>query len=180
MIEWSIVCNHGWDKNKRVSLFFRILSHICVVSMFLMRRLHLTRSCASSPDSSLSDKSFLMLSNHLRFGLPLLLFPGTSITITLLPTYSSSLLNTCPYHSCTFLDISPTFAVPLILSFLIQSSLVNPLIHPSILIDLTNEFVIQTYSIASATAFEIKQSALETVLGIQCSAFLATMHGRNE
>ena len=31
-----------------------------------------------------------MLSNHLRFGLPLLLFPGTSIAITLLPTYSSS------------------------------------------------------------------------------------------
>ena len=49
-----------------------------------------------------------MLSNHLRFGLPLLLFPGTSIT--LLPTYSSSLLDTCPYHfnllSCTFLDVS--------------------------------------------------------------------------
>ena len=32
-----------------------------------MRRLHLTRSCASSP-----DKSFLKLSNHLCFGLPLL------------------------------------------------------------------------------------------------------------
>ena len=82
-----------------------------------------------------SDKSFLMLSNHLHFGLPLLLFPGTSIPISLLPTYLSSLLNTCPYHfnllSCTFLDISPTFVVPLILSFLIMSSLVTPLIHPN-------------------------------------------------
>ena len=42
----------------------------------------------------------------------------------------SSRLNTCPYHfnlfSCTFLDISPTFVVPLILSFLILSSLVTP------------------------------------------------------
>ena len=91
-----------------------------------MRHLNLIRSCASSPDNSLSDKSFLMLSNHLRlFSLPLLFSPATSIT--LLPTYSSSLLNTCPYHfnllSCTFLDISPTFAVPLILSFLILSEL---------------------------------------------------------
>ena len=45
----------------------------------------------------------------------------------------ASLLNTCPYNfkllSCTFLDISPTFAIPLILSFLILSSLVTPLIH---------------------------------------------------
>ena len=63
-----------------------------------MRRLHLGRSCTSSSDNPLSDKSFLMLSNHLCFGLPLLLFPGTSIPITLFPTYSSSLLETCPYH----------------------------------------------------------------------------------
>ena len=87
---------------------------------------------------SLSDKSFLMMSNHLRFGL--LLLPGTSIVITLLPTYSSSLLNTCPYHfnllCCTFFDISPTFVVPLILSFLILSSLVTPLI----LISATSNF----------------------------------------
>ena len=78
-------------------------------SMFLTRRLHWTRSWASSLDNSLSDKSFLMLSNHLRFGLSLLLFPSTSIPITLLPTYSSSLLNTCPNHfnllSCTFFFI---------------------------------------------------------------------------
>ena len=48
------------------------------------------------------------------------------------PTYSSSLFKTCPYHfnllSCTFLDISPTFVAPLILSFLILSSLVP---HPT-------------------------------------------------
>ena len=117
-----------------------------------MRRLHLARSWASSLDNSLSDKSFLMLSNHLRFGLPLLLFPGTSIAITLLPTYSSSLLNTCPYHFnllyCTFLDISPTFVVPLILSFLILSSSVTPLIHLNILICATSNF----FSCVSFTA----------------------------
>ena len=93
--------------------FFFIFSHFYVGSMCLVRRLHLDRSCASSSDNPLSDKSFLMLSIHLRFGLPLLLFPGTSIPNTLFPTYSSSLLETCPYHfnllSCTFLDISPTF-----------------------------------------------------------------------
>ena len=81
---------------------------------------------------------------HLRFGLPLLLFPGTSIAINLLPTYSSSLLSTCPYHfnllSCTFMDISPTFVVPLILSFLILSSLLTPLIHRNILISATSNF----------------------------------------
>ena len=109
-----------------------------------MRRLHLAWSCVSSLDNSLSDKSFLMLANHLHFGLPLLLFPGTSIAITLLPTYSSSLLSTCPYHfnllSYTFLDISPTFVVPVILSFLILSSLVTPLIHLNILISATSNF----------------------------------------
>ena len=72
--------------------FFFIFSHFYVGSMCLVRRLHLGLSFASSSDNRLSDKSFLMLSNHLRFGLTLLLFPGTSIPITLLPTYSSSLL----------------------------------------------------------------------------------------
>ena len=51
--------------------FFRILSHFYVGSMFLMRRLHLAWSWAFSPDNSL--RQVLMLSNHLRFGLPLLL-----------------------------------------------------------------------------------------------------------
>ena len=92
--------------------FCSIFFHFYVGSVILMRLLHLARSCVSSLDNSLSDKSFLLLSNHLLFVLPLLLFPGTSITITLFPTYSSSLLNTCPYHfnllSCTFLAISPT------------------------------------------------------------------------
>ena len=37
-----------------IVFFFRILSHFYVGSMFLTRRLHLARSCASSPDNSLS------------------------------------------------------------------------------------------------------------------------------
>ena len=133
-----------------------------------MRRLHLTQSCASSPDNSLSDKSLLMLSNHLRFGLPLLLFPGTSILITLLPTYSFSLLNTCPYHfnllSCTFLDISHTFVVRLILSFLILSSLVTPLIHLNILISATSNFFSCAFFTAQFSAPYII-AGLTTVFG---------------
>ena len=137
--------------------------------MFLMRGLHLTRSCASSPDNnySLSDKSFFVLWNHLRFGLPLLLFPGTFITITLLPTYSSSRLNTCPCHfnllSCTFLDISPTFVVPLIISFPILSSLVTPLIHLNILIPATSNFFYCAFFAAHVSAPNII-AGLATVL----------------
>ena len=40
----------------------------------------------------------------------------------------------------TFLEISPTFVVPLILSFLILSSLVTPTIHRNILISATSNF----------------------------------------
>ena len=113
-------------------------------------------SCASSLDNSLSDKSFLMLSNHLCFGLPLLLFPGTSIPITLFPTFSSSPPKACPYHfnllSCTFLDISPTFVVPLILSFLILSILVTPLIHLNILNSSTSNFFFCAFLAAPVSA----------------------------
>ena len=52
-------------------IFFRIVSHFYVGSLIVMPPF--TGSCASSPDNSLSEKSFMMLSNHLRFGLPLIL-----------------------------------------------------------------------------------------------------------
>ena len=54
-----------------------------------------------------------------------------------LPTHSSYHLNTWPCHfkllSCTILDISPTFAIPVIFSFLILSSLVTQIIHRHLL-----------------------------------------------
>ena len=137
-------------------LLVLIFSHFYVVSMCLMRLLHLARSCVSSLDNSFSDKSFPMLSIHLLFGFTLLLFPCTSIAITLLPTHSSSLISTCPYHfnllSCTFLDISPTFVVPIILSFLILSSLVTPLIHLIILISATSNFFYCAFFTAQVSA----------------------------
>ena len=54
---WYTIC-------KLIFFLFRIFSHFYVVSMFLMRRLHLTHSCSLSPDSSLYEKSFLMLFNY--------------------------------------------------------------------------------------------------------------------
>ena len=66
-------------------------------------------------------------------GLPLLLRSCTFMSIILLSTPSSSLLSTWPYHlnltSCTFLDSSATFTVPLIRVLGILSLLVTPDIH---------------------------------------------------
>ena len=53
--------------------------------------------------------------------------PGTSITITLLPTYPSSLLITCPYHVNL---LSCTFVFHLIILFFILSSFMSSK-HPS-------------------------------------------------
>ena len=98
----------------------------------------------SSPENYLPDTSFLMLSNKLSVSITLLPFSSTSITITILPTCVSSLLNICPYQfnllSCTFLYIYSTLVVPLILTFLILSSLVAPLIHEQILISAAPNF----------------------------------------
>ena len=110
-----------------------------------MRHLQRTRSCASSPDNSLTDNLLLMLSNHLRFGLPLLLFPVTYITITRLAILLLLFdLNACPYHFnftfLHFLDILSTFVVLLIRSFKILSTLVTAIIHLNILISATSNF----------------------------------------
>ena len=97
----------------------------------------------SSPDNFLSDKSFFMLYNHLPFGLPPVLFPGTPIT--LLPTYSSSsLLNTCmpiPLQP-TFLHFLGYFShlrCPSN-SFIPNSVQLGDSTNPSILISATSNF----------------------------------------
>ena len=88
--------------------FLCILSNLHVGSMlFRMRRHHLTRSCASSSASSPSDRSFLMLSNHLCFGIPLLLIPRHfhhSLNITV--------LTNTPYSICLLLLPPPLFPLP--------------------------------------------------------------------
>ena len=86
-----------------------------------------------SRQSLLFHISSFTFSNHLLLGLPLFRLPCTSISFLCSAPVSSSL---APYHfnllSWTFFAISPTFAVPLILSFLILSSFVT--LHGSILI----------------------------------------------
>ena len=107
-----------------------------------MRRLHLTRSCASSPDSSHSDKSFLIIQP------PLLWFSSPSQPLhhhhsLAYIFFMSSHYTSVPLFllSCTYSeDISPTFAVSLTLSFLILFSLLTPPVHLNILISATSNF----------------------------------------
>ena len=82
--------------------------------------------------------SLLHASFHLKFGRPLLRFPGMSTTSILLTMCSSFILLTWPYHfsrfSILFLESCTTLVVPLMCSFRILSLLVTPHIHLSILI----------------------------------------------
>ena len=82
-----------------------------------------------------------LLSIHLRLGRPLLLFPGTTMSIIFLDKLSSSLLLICPYKFNRFclrnVEIWHTLASSCMLWFLTWSFLVLPLIHRSILISAT-------------------------------------------
>ena len=81
-------------------------------------------------------------SRNLVFGLPLFFFPGNSISITLLPKYSWSLLMTCPYHLnlpfLIFIPNSSTLNLPLMYLFLILSFFVTPIANLNILISATS------------------------------------------
>ena len=89
-----------------------------------------------------SVMSLLHASFHLRFGRPLLVFPGMSTSSILLTMCSSFILLTWPYHfsrfSVIFLDACTTLVVPLMCLFWISSLLVTPHIHLSILISFTS------------------------------------------
>ena len=109
--------------------------------------------------------SSFITSKNLLFGLPLFLYPDNSISILFLPTYSWSLLITCPYHlslpSLIFILNRSTLTVPLMYSFLILSFLVTPMANLNIFISATSIsytcfFVTATvsnpYTIAGLTA----------------------------
>ena len=81
-----------------VFFFHRIFSRVYVESMYLTSCLRTAQLCVCSPDSPFSLMSSFTLSIHLRFDLPFLLFPSTSILITPFPTYSASLLVIRQYH----------------------------------------------------------------------------------
>ena len=92
-----------------------------------------------TPTSAIS--SFTKFKN-LLFGLPLFLFSGNSISIIFFPTYSWSLLMTCPYHfslpSLIFIPNRSTLTVLLMYSFLILSFLVPPITNLNIFISATS------------------------------------------
>ena len=90
-----------------------------------------------------------LLSIHIRLGRPLLLFPGTTMSIIFLDKLSSSLLLICPYRFNRFclrnVDIWHTLASSCMIWFLTWSFLVLPLIHRSILIFATCKIPIRYY-----------------------------------
>ena len=106
-----------------------IILHIFLSSM----------SVSFAPTSSISS---FTTSKNLLFGLPLLLFPGNSISIIFLPTYSWSLLMICPYHlslpSLIFILNRSTLTVLLMCSFLILSFLLTPIANLNIFISATS------------------------------------------
>ena len=153
-------------KQIKNSFFFLLLSafpfsqgwpqRIIILHIFLS-----SMSASFAPTSSISS---FTASKNLLFGLPLFLFPGYSISIVFLPTYSWSLLMTCPYHlslpSLIFIPNRSTLTVLLIYSFLILSFLVILIANLSIFISATSIsftcfFVIATvsspYTIAGLT-----------------------------
>ena len=94
-------------------------------------------------------------SRNLLFRLPFFLYPGNSISITL-PTFSWSLLITCPYHlSPPFLIFIPnhsTLTVPLMYSFLILSFFVTPIANPNIFISATSIYSICFFITATVSS----------------------------
>ena len=145
---------HTKIKNKYLTLFnfsFRITILICVKYLLLLllsafpvsqgwpQRIIILHIFLSSMSISFASTSFISsftTSKNLLFGLPLFLFPGNSISIIFLSTYSWSLLMTCPYHlslhSLIFIRNRSTLTVLLMCSFLILSFLVTPIANLSI------------------------------------------------
>ena len=80
-------------------------------------------------------------SKNLLFGFHLFLFPGNSISITLLSTYSWSLLMACSYHlslpSLIFIPNPSILTIRLMYSFLILSFLVTLIANLNIFISAT-------------------------------------------
>ena len=129
--------------------------------MILLQSVLFSMSFSLAPTFPISS---FTTSTNLLFGLPLFLFPRSSISITLLPTYSWSLLMTCPYHlslpSLIFIPNCSTLTVSLMYSFLILFFLVTPIAHLNVFISATfisstcffvTDIVSSPYTIAGLT-----------------------------
>ena len=104
-----------------------LFPHLCRVDVYDQLQLQ-TQCCVSSSDSRLAFKSMLTLSIHLCIRSS---FPSPSLHIHPRHSFSTHILRPVALHvnmvyhitliSCCFLDISPTFGVPLFRSLLILS-----------------------------------------------------------
>ena len=126
---------------KSLLLFLLLLLSAFPISQGWPQRIIILHIILSSMSISFTPTSFISsftTSKNLLFGLPLLLFHGNSISIIFLPTYSWSLLMTCPYHlslpSLIFIPNRSTLTVLLMCSFLILFFLVTPIVNLSIFI----------------------------------------------
>ena len=101
---------------------------------------------------------------NLSYGLPVALFPSTSIFHPLLPGSSSSLRSTCPYHfSLLSLKISLILTTPtllLISSFFTLSINLVPNIHLSIFISILSS-ILFSLSLKPISALHIASLALQ-------------------
>ena len=111
------------------------LSHFYEGSIWDDSRLHAARSFTSSPDGPFSLRSSFTQSAHLFFGFLSFCFlallyssPSFLRTHHLFSSHAHRIL--C---SWTFIEISPTFVLPLIFSFLILSNLVTSIVTISFL-----------------------------------------------
>ena len=108
------------------------MGSMCPTSCLLI-----SRFCVCSPDNTFFLNSSFELSIHLRFGLPFV-FPTHTLTRLSFTHLFLISFRDMAVSSYTFLNISPTFVVPLILSILILSIFVIPHIYLNILISATS------------------------------------------
>ena len=112
-------------------------------------------------------------SRNFFFRLPLFFFPGNSSSITLLPTYSWSLLMTCPNQlSQPFLIFNPTLStltVSLTYSVLILSFLVTHIANLNIFISATS--ISSTCFFATAIVSSPYINTLLLVSPLNCTLF---------
>ena len=110
-------------------------------------------------------------SRNLLFGLHLFLFPGNSISITLLPTYFYSLLIICSYHlslpSLIFISNCSTLSVPLMYSFLILSFLITPIANLNIFLSAIS---------ISSTCFFVTATVSSPYIIVRLTTELYTFH----
>ena len=93
-------------RSRRLSTYEPDLLLLLLISAFPFNQvwpqritiLHIFLSSTSVSFAPTSPISSFTTSKNLFFGLPLFLFPGNSVSMIFLPTYSWSLLMTCPEY----------------------------------------------------------------------------------